>query len=67
VPWFATVILRNIASIGEVEPSSNGAKGLRLRDPRRARVRSNGVLVFAKKENEERLKQHIENLSEASS
>jgi hypothetical protein len=50
MPWFAAAILRNIASIGEVEPSSDGAKGLRLRDPRRARVCSSGVLVFTKKE-----------------
>jgi hypothetical protein len=49
MPWFATAILRNIASIGEVEPSSDGAKGLRLRDPQRARVSNSGVLVFAKK------------------
>jgi hypothetical protein len=65
MPWYAAAILRNIASIGEVEPSSDGAKGLRLRDPRRARVRSSGVLVFLKKE--ERSKQSIENLSETSS
>jgi hypothetical protein len=36
VPWFATIIFDNVNSISEVEPAANGAKGLHLRDPRRA-------------------------------
>jgi hypothetical protein len=67
MPWFVATILCNITSIGEVELSSDGAKGLRLRDSRRSRVRSNRVLVLMKKEKEERSKQSIESLSETSS
>jgi hypothetical protein len=67
MPWFMATILCNITSIGEVELSSDGAKGLRLRDSRRSRVRSNRVLVLMKKEKEERSKQSIESLSETSS
>jgi hypothetical protein len=67
MPWFAATILCNITSIGEVELSIDGVKGLRLRDSRRSRVRSSGVLVLMKKEKKERSKQSIENLSETSS
>jgi hypothetical protein len=48
--WVAAIIFYNIARIGEVELSRNGAKGLRLLDLQRARVHSSGVLVFTKKE-----------------
>jgi hypothetical protein len=50
VPWFAVIIFYNIAHVGEIEPIGNGAKGIRLQDLRRDRVRNSWVLVFTKKE-----------------
>jgi hypothetical protein len=48
--WFAAIIFYNITSIGEVKSSSDGAKGLRFHDFRKAWIHSSGVLVFTKKE-----------------
>jgi hypothetical protein len=48
--WLVTIIFYNITSIGEIESSSDGAKGLRLQDSQRTWIRSNGALIFTMKE-----------------